>query len=131
MTMTASTEKGELSRRAVPESFQVAMNRIIDEIAASISVESLRNLAIHPLGNPTLQLLIDLDMSRSRKHRSKSKESLVGKLMLEPEEEEERDADARIHLDPARAVHERIGVQREVNARHDEEQEPVACCPHC
>ena len=80
--MTASTEKGELSRRAVPESFQIGMNRIIDETAVNVSVENLRNLAIHPLGNPTLQPLIDLDMSRSRNTGESQKNRLFGSLCL-------------------------------------------------
>ncbi|KFH40661.1 Nucleolar protein-like protein [Hapsidospora chrysogenum ATCC 11550] len=55
-----ATNKG---LRAVPSSFTMAVQKIIEDSTSEIDPTSLRVLAQHPVGNPTLRLLLELDLS--------------------------------------------------------------------
>ncbi|ODA75966.1 hypothetical protein RJ55_08607 [Drechmeria coniospora] len=48
--------------RATPDSFTMAVRKIIGDSVADMDPTALRVLAKHPIGNPTLQLLLELDM---------------------------------------------------------------------
>lgn len=52
--------------RAVPPSFIMAANKIIQDSTAGMDATSLRVLARHPMGNPTLQLLLELDLTLNK-----------------------------------------------------------------
>lgn len=52
--------------RAVPESFTGAVTKIIRDSTAAMDATSLRVLATHPIGNPTLQLFLELDLSLNK-----------------------------------------------------------------
>lgn len=52
--------------RPVPESFTVAIAKIISDTTAQLDATGLRVLAKHPMGNPTLQLLLELDMTLNK-----------------------------------------------------------------
>ncbi|KAH7156855.1 armadillo-type protein [Dactylonectria macrodidyma] len=52
--------------RAVPESFTMATKKIIQDSTASMDSTGLRVLATHPMGNPTLQLLLELDLTLNK-----------------------------------------------------------------
>lgn len=52
--------------RQVPTSFLLAARKIISDSTISLNLTSLKVLARHPIGNPTLQLLLDLDISLSK-----------------------------------------------------------------
>ncbi|EQL00286.1 Armadillo-type fold protein [Ophiocordyceps sinensis CO18] len=52
--------------RAVPDSFTLAMAKIISDTTAELDATGLRVLAKHPIGNPTLQLLLELDMTLNK-----------------------------------------------------------------
>lgn len=81
--------------RAVPESFGMAINKILTDSTANSDSTTLRVLAKHPTGNPTLQLLLELELELSSKSKkenpksSKDKEaesakydaSLLGRLL--------------------------------------------------
>ncbi|KAI9773948.1 MAG: Nucleolar protein 9 [Candelina submexicana] len=53
-----------IEKRAVPESFHLALGKIISDIASGLDTTNIRVLATHPIGNPVLQLLLELDLSR-------------------------------------------------------------------
>ena len=57
--------------RAVPGSFAMAVSKIIGDCTSSLDATSLRVLAKHPIGNPTLQLLLELDLA-SRKDETRA-----------------------------------------------------------
>lgn len=52
-----------LSQRAVPSSFEYAVEKIISDTIATMDTSFIRILATHPTGNPTLQLLLELELS--------------------------------------------------------------------
>lgn len=52
--------------RAVPESFTLAVTKIIRDSTSAMDGTSLRVLATHPIGNPTLQLFLELDLSLNK-----------------------------------------------------------------
>ncbi|KAF4996255.1 hypothetical protein FGRMN_4611 [Fusarium graminum] len=52
--------------RAVPESFSMATKKIIQDSTAGMDATALRVLARHPIGNPTLQLLLELDLTLNK-----------------------------------------------------------------
>ncbi|OAQ66473.1 rRNA processing protein Nop9 [Pochonia chlamydosporia 170] len=58
--------------RAVPASFTLAVQKIIADSTASLDSTGLRVLAKHPIGNPTLQLLLELDMTLNKSEKNKS-----------------------------------------------------------
>ncbi|KAK2628821.1 hypothetical protein QTJ16_001924 [Diplocarpon rosae] len=60
-----STTPTELSlnKRAVPSSFEFAVNKIISDTIATMDTSFIRVLATHPTGNPTLQLLLELELA--------------------------------------------------------------------
>ncbi|KAI0886852.1 ARM repeat-containing protein [Annulohypoxylon maeteangense] len=60
--------------RAVPMSFNLAAKKIIADSVSSMSPTELRVLAIHPTGNPVLQLLLELDISLNSKANDDSED---------------------------------------------------------
>ncbi|KFA62009.1 hypothetical protein S40285_02115 [Stachybotrys chlorohalonatus IBT 40285] len=52
--------------RAVPPSFTSAVKKIIHDSTSDMDATGLRVLATHPIGNPTLQLLLELDLSLNK-----------------------------------------------------------------
>lgn len=67
--------------RIVPESFTLAMQKILGDTTASMDPTALRVLATHPTGNPVLQLLIELDISLNGKDKAKKDQLLLLKLL--------------------------------------------------
>ncbi|PWW71753.1 ARM repeat-containing protein [Tuber magnatum] len=68
----------------VPQSFHDAVGKILAATAGSMSTEEIRSMAVHQIGGPTLQVLMQLEMGRSSKGgrtKAASKEgTLLGKL---------------------------------------------------
>lgn len=60
---SAAADAQNKGLRAVPGSFTMAITKIIDDTTAELDATGLRVLAKHPVGNPTLQLLLELDMT--------------------------------------------------------------------
>lgn len=70
---------------AVPDSFTEAVERIVGAVGAGLDVEEIRAMAVHPIGSPTLQVLLQLEMQKSRNERKRSggggeEVTLLGKL---------------------------------------------------
>ena len=69
------------SSRIVPDSFQLTLDKMISGTVTQLDTTYLRALACHPVGNPVLQLLLELELSRSGKQRAKDEDSLFRKLL--------------------------------------------------
>ncbi|KAF1920499.1 armadillo-type protein [Ampelomyces quisqualis] len=80
----AGAERGQdwvLEKRPVPSSFLEALEKMINASAATLDSQNLRLLATHPLGNPTLQLLLKLELAHFGKSRAKDENSIIHKLL--------------------------------------------------
>ncbi|RDA90170.1 hypothetical protein CP533_0519 [Ophiocordyceps camponoti-saundersi (nom. inval.)] len=63
---SAAADEVNKGHRAVPPSFLAAVDKIIADSTAGLDASGLALLARHPVGNPTLQLLLTLDMAREK-----------------------------------------------------------------
>lgn len=63
---SAAVDEQNQGLRAVPSSFTVAVTKIIRDSTSTMDATSLRVLAAHPIGNPTLQLFLELDLSLNK-----------------------------------------------------------------
>lgn len=78
--------------RVVPESFGLALEKIIDGAVSSLDMTYLRALATHPTGNPVLQLLLSLELKRSGKSKAKDRDSIMRRLL--PDEQLQEGSDS-------------------------------------
>lgn len=89
----ASRTSGEpeikMVSRTVPEAFHAAVEKIISGTVAGLDTTFLRALTTHPVGNPVLQLLLELELSSSGKQKAKEPGSLFRKLLPEDSSEED------------------------------------------
>jgi hypothetical protein len=76
-------EKSETKdqNRKVPESFSVALEKLLSDSIAGLDTEKLRALATSPNGNPTLQLLLRIELSHFGKQRAKDETSVIRTLL--------------------------------------------------
>ena len=76
-------EKSETKEqnRKVPESFSVALEKLLSDSIAGLDTEKLRALATSPNGNPTLQLLLRIELSHFGKQRAKDETSVIRTLL--------------------------------------------------
>lgn len=75
------TAEANAQIRVVPESFTLAVQKILEDTITSMDSTALRVLATHPTGNPVLQLLIELDISLNGKNKEKKDQLLLLKLL--------------------------------------------------
>ncbi|KAH8735212.1 armadillo-type protein [Ilyonectria robusta] len=61
-----AVDEANKGMRAVPESFMMATKKIIQDSTSGMDATSLRVMATHPMGNPTLQLLLELDLTLNK-----------------------------------------------------------------
>ncbi|KAB5518695.1 armadillo-type protein [Coniochaeta sp. 2T2.1] len=78
----AASNELALQTRTVPETFTLAIKKIISDSTAMLDDTALRVLTKHPTGNPTLQLLLELDIQLNTKAKGKG-----AKADVEPPEE--------------------------------------------
>lgn len=79
---TAPTEF-TLSKRAVPSSFDYAIDKIVTDTIATMETSFIHILATHPTGNPTLQLLLELELSNpNTKKGANSEQKTILATML-------------------------------------------------
>ncbi|KAL2268393.1 hypothetical protein VTJ83DRAFT_3239 [Remersonia thermophila] len=76
--------------RVVPNSFSMAIAKIISDSTANLDPTALRVLAKHPTGNPTLQLLLELEITTSA--QAKPTKQTKKKAKSEADEAEEEPA---------------------------------------
>ncbi|TWU78222.1 Nucleolar protein 9 [Metarhizium rileyi] len=72
---SAAADEQNKGLRAVPNSFTLAVQKIIADSTAGVDSTGLRVLARHPIGNPTLQLLFELDMTVNKTDKKSSEAS--------------------------------------------------------
>lgn len=79
----AGAEQTELAleHRAIPKSFEEALEKVIDRSVSGLDSNYLRTLSTHPLGNPTLQMLLKLELKHFGKSRAKDEKSIIHKLL--------------------------------------------------
>lgn len=88
VTLNGSNAQTLKISRAVPASFHAAVDKVIAGTVAGLDTTSLRALATHPIGNPVLQLLLDLELSSLGKEKAKAAGSLFRRLIREESSEE-------------------------------------------
>lgn len=94
---TSFTPTDESALSAVPESFSAEVSKILAAVNEQFDAEELRAMAVHQIGSPTLQIILQLEMSLSkkeRKAREKNGGTLLSKLTGLTEEEDTPAADA-------------------------------------
>ena len=64
--------------RPVPSSFGVALDAIT---SGTIGELDLKTLATHPIGNPVLQLLLEIEFAKSKKDRAKQESPISQRLL--------------------------------------------------
>jgi nucleolar protein 9 len=80
--LEASTAGLSLDKRAVPESFQFAISKIISDTVAGLDTSFVHVLVTHPTGNPTMQLLLELELTLQTKQKdSPDTPSIIQKLL--------------------------------------------------
>ncbi|KAK5995614.1 Nucleolar protein 9 [Cladobotryum mycophilum] len=70
---SAAADEQNQGKRAVPASFMMAASKIIKDSTSGMDATGLRVLAKHPIGNPTLQLLLELDLTLSKGEKKADK----------------------------------------------------------
>lgn len=70
-----------LTARTVPDSFHLAVDKMIEDTVAGLDTTYLRALATHTVGNPVLQLFLELELSRSGKQKARDQKSIFHKLL--------------------------------------------------
>ncbi|PQE24927.1 hypothetical protein CJF32_00007282 [Rutstroemia sp. NJR-2017a WRK4] len=79
---TAPTEL-TLNKRAVPESFLFAIEKIISDTVASMDRAFIQVLVGHPTGNPCLQLLLELELTNpnTKKGNNSEQKTIISTLL--------------------------------------------------
>ena len=62
----AAADESNQGLRAVPATFTMAAKKIVQDSTSGMDATGLRVLAKHPMGNPTLQLLLELDLTLNK-----------------------------------------------------------------
>ncbi|KAF2798260.1 ARM repeat-containing protein [Melanomma pulvis-pyrius CBS 109.77] len=70
-----------LEKRTVPQSFLDALEKVINDSVSGLDSTYLRALAVHPTGNPTLQMLLQLELTQFGKSRAKDETSIIHRLL--------------------------------------------------
>lgn len=70
-----------LEQRTVPQAFLESLEKVINDSVSGLDPHYLRSLSTHPLGNPTLQLLLKLELSHFGKSRAKDEKSIIHRLL--------------------------------------------------
>lgn len=81
----AGQEDPSHQQRTVPESFTMAVQKIISDTIMGLDNSGLRILVTHPTGNPILQLLLELDIAYNAKAKKargeEAQETLLNRLL--------------------------------------------------
>ncbi|KAA8646225.1 hypothetical protein EYZ11_001514 [Aspergillus tanneri] len=87
---TEATADGESTtqKRGVPEYFETAVKKIMNDMVSVLDDTYLRALATHPVGNPVLQVLVSLELSHFGKSSAKDPNSITRRLVSDDTFEE-------------------------------------------
>jgi nucleolar protein 9 len=78
---STDAKESERSNRAVPGSFQSALDEIIEDMVGNLDANYLRALATQPLASPVLQLLLELEFGSTGKQKARDESSLFRQLL--------------------------------------------------
>ncbi|KAJ5918805.1 Nucleolar protein 9 [Penicillium verhagenii] len=81
-------EKAVPKKRSVPESFEPALKKIMNDMVLGLDDVYLRALATHPVGNPVLQVMLTLELSHFGKSSAKDPKSILRRLLPDENVEE-------------------------------------------
>ncbi|KAI9367201.1 nucleolar protein 9 [Aspergillus egyptiacus] len=79
-------------KRIVPPSFEATLKKVMQDMVSAIDDTYLRALATHPVGNPVLQVLLQLELSHFGKSSAKDPKSVIRRLMPDESFEEESES---------------------------------------
>ncbi|KAL4918551.1 hypothetical protein BDW62DRAFT_210396 [Aspergillus aurantiobrunneus] len=68
-------------KRSVPESFEATLKKVMQDMVSVLDDTYLRALATHPVGNPVLQVLVQLELSHFGKSSAKQPNSTIKRLI--------------------------------------------------
>lgn len=75
-------------KRSVPESFEPALKKIMNDMVSGLDDVYLRALATHAVGNPVLQVMLTLELSHFGKSSAKDPKSILRRLLPDENVEE-------------------------------------------
>lgn len=90
--MEAQDESTIAQKRSVPESFENALRKVMNDMVSVLDDTYLRALATHPVGNPVLQVLLYLELSHFGKSSAKESTSITKRLVSDENLEEGSDS---------------------------------------
>ncbi len=79
-------------KTSVPESFEITLKKVMQDMVSVLDDTYLRALATHPVGNPVLQVLVKLELSHFGKSSAKQSNSIIKRLI--PDESFEEDSES-------------------------------------
>ncbi|KAL5334021.1 hypothetical protein BJX70DRAFT_391723 [Aspergillus crustosus] len=79
-------------KKGVPEFFEKTLKKVMQDMVTGIDDTYLRALATHPVGNPVLQVLVQLELSHFGKSSAKQSSSIIKRLI--PNENYEEDSES-------------------------------------
>lgn len=79
--LESSMTESSLDKRPVPESFQLAIDKILSNVVSGLDTSFIHVLATHPTGNPTLQVLLELELTRQGKKPNASTPKIIEQLL--------------------------------------------------
>jgi nucleolar protein 9 len=68
-------------KRVVPDSFTTALDKFISQSVSGFDTAFLQSLSLHPTGNPTMQLLLQLELTVFGKQKARDENSITHKLL--------------------------------------------------
>lgn len=74
-------EQPHAQKRNVPETFEPALKKIMNDMVSGLDDTYLRALASHPVGNPVLQVMLFLELSHFGKASAKDPKSILRRLV--------------------------------------------------
>ncbi|PGH11321.1 hypothetical protein AJ79_04937 [Helicocarpus griseus UAMH5409] len=90
--MASQLDRSVSEKRAVPASFNDALEKMMKDLVTGLDDTYLRALATHPIGNPVLQVLLSVELSHMGKSKAKDPNSVLRRLV--PDENLEEDSDS-------------------------------------
>ncbi|KAL2367853.1 rRNA processing protein Nop9 [Blastomyces gilchristii SLH14081] len=81
-------DKSASDRRAVPPSFNAALEKMMNDLVTGLDNTYLRALATHPVGNPVLQVLLSVELTHLGKSKARDPDSVFRRLVPDENLEE-------------------------------------------
>lgn len=86
--VTRQPDRSVSERRAVPSSFNDALEKMMKNLVTGLDNTYLRALATHPVGNPVLQVLLSVELTHMGKSKAKDPDSVLRRLVPDENLEE-------------------------------------------